>query len=75
LRLRQNEQRQGQLGGVAETDVEQAANGGAGVFGDLLGAASNPVGKDCYGGQGGEEYPNRWDDIAVVQRKRQRRQK
>ena len=72
LRLAQHEQREHEFGGVAEADVEQAADRAAGVLGDLLGAAPHPVGEDADRDETAEENPARAGEVEMMQRERER---
>ena len=69
LRLagRQDEQREDEFGEAAEADVEQAADGRADVFGDLLGGPAHPVRQHGNGHRAGKEHGDLRDTDDVVQ--------
>jgi hypothetical protein len=76
LRRGEDEEREHQLGGIAQADVQQTADFDAGALRQLIGGASQPIGK--YGDRGGasQEDPAGWriDEVAQHQRKRHEQQ-
>src|SRR5215469_3343255 len=65
--LGEDEEREHQLGGVAEADVEQAADAAASAFGELLGGAAEPIGEDGDCGGASDEHPQRLGIEKVAQ--------
>jgi hypothetical protein len=69
MRPREDEEGQYQFGGVAEADIEQPADGAAGVLCKLIGGAAKPIGEHSDGGGTGEEDPagRRVEEVAQRQ--------
>ena len=66
LRLPQDKEREHQLRDIAETDIEQSADGAAGAVRKLFGGTPDPVGEHGNGDGTGQEDPagRRIEDVA-----------